>query len=218
MPVRRRERLTYAEAQRALYIDFEGRKDAPPVLLGCLRRAGSGDEPTLWQAVLDPSFAPLAEADGILSLSLTDAVERIVRRAKVNDRLIVSWSEHELRVVQAGCPDDLFARFERRFVNARHVAARWARLYQGERRPDENSLSEYLALIGYGVPAGAGPGRVGETIGIISNALAKGQGVAGLTTGQGLRWRQLRDHNAHDCAGMKRVCLRAARELETAAD
>src|SRR5258705_9621249 len=31
--------LTPEEARRALYIDFEGQKDQPPVLLGCTRRS-----------------------------------------------------------------------------------------------------------------------------------------------------------------------------------
>ena len=39
--------LTEAEALRALYVDFEGEKDRPPVLLGVHRRGlnGKGDGP-----------------------------------------------------------------------------------------------------------------------------------------------------------------------------
>jgi hypothetical protein len=39
------KRLSTAEALRALYIDFEGQKDQPPVLLGVLRRGGKGSTP-----------------------------------------------------------------------------------------------------------------------------------------------------------------------------
>jgi hypothetical protein len=52
-------RLSASEALRALYIDFEGEKDRPPVLLGTLRRGGRGREPFVRQAVLDPLFGPL---------------------------------------------------------------------------------------------------------------------------------------------------------------
>ena len=96
----RKNRLTSAEARRALYIDFEGRKDTAPVLLGCAHRAGKGAKPFVWQAVTDPLFEPLTRADDhIESLMLPDAVERILQRAEAKDRLIVAWSEHELDVV-----------------------------------------------------------------------------------------------------------------------
>src|SRR3954447_10117756 len=41
----RSDRLTEDEARHALYVDFEGRIDQPPVLLGCARRPGRGADP-----------------------------------------------------------------------------------------------------------------------------------------------------------------------------
>ncbi len=41
------KRLTAAEALRALYIDFEGGRGKPPVLLGILRRGRKGTEPSV---------------------------------------------------------------------------------------------------------------------------------------------------------------------------
>lgn len=211
----RSARLTPGEARRALYVDFEGRRGKPPVLLGCAHRPGRGETPWVWQAVVDPLFRPLANADDLPLLALPDAVERILQRAEANDAAIVAWSEHELRVVREHCPAPLVDRFERRFVNARKVAARWTSALPPEERPASQRLADYLAFIGHRVPDGAGPGQAGDAIRILGAALERGRGAAGLTHRQRLRWAQLRAHNRYDCAGMRRVCLAAARDLES---
>jgi hypothetical protein len=220
-----RNRLSSAQARRALYIDFEGRKNALPVLLGCARKASDEPAPRTWHIIVSALFAPLAKSDGLDLMSLPAAVEQVVLRAESKDRRIVAWSEHELDVVSAHCSAALTARFEACFVNARALADHWANACYPGRRPAESKLSDFLAFIGYPAPDEARPGRVGETLGILEAALArelakgpgKGRGIEGLTENQRQRWRQLRVHNAHDCAGMRQVCLRAARELEARA-
>ena len=183
------------------------------MLLGCAHRAGGGATPWVWQAVTDPLFEPLTEADDDIELlPLPDAVERILQRAEAKDRLIVAWTEHELKVVKTYCPQHL-ARFEARFVNARAVAEHWRNACHDGQKPKTNELADYLALIKYEVSEGAGPGRAGETIGIVGKALEKGLGLNGLTDNQLRRWRDLRTHNLHDCHGMKKVCVLAATEL-----
>jgi hypothetical protein len=209
----RKNRLTPREPRRALYIDFEGRKDAAPVLLGCAHRAGKGSQPWVWQAVTDPLFEPLTRADDDIELlSLPDAVERIVQRAEARDRLIVAWSEHELDVVKDHAPQHL-DRFEARFVNARTFAVYWRNACHAGRKPATNDLPAFLALIEYDLPVGAGPGRAGDTIRIVGDALKKGHGLDGLTDNQRHRWQQLRDHNLHDCHGIKKGCVLAADEV-----
>ncbi len=205
------KRLTAEEAERALYVDFEGQTDKAPVLLGILRRRGRGDEPSVFQLVVDPEF----EAAGPALRGLRDAVEVLVLRAESGDRRIVSWSEHDLEVVRRMRDEnpDLVARFERRYVNALAVAKRWAtRLHQDD-KPGTGKLAGYLAMIGYRVPLAAAAGDVGDTIGALRPTLAAGRPITPL---QKERWARLRAHNQHDCAGMKMVCLRATRELDAA--
>ena len=110
------------------------------------------------------------------------------------------------------CPEKL-DRFQSRFVNARAFAVRWRNRCHAGKKPPTNSLADYLALIEYRVSEGAGPGLAGETIRIVRKALEKGRGIEGLTENQLRRWGDLREHNLHDCAGMRRVCLLAAREV-----
>jgi len=206
------KRLSAAEALRALYIDFEGGKDQPPVLLGVHRR-GKGSKPFVCQDVVDETFAGLAES----CLSLREAVEKVVRRAARRDRRIVSWSEHDLEVVRTLRDEDpgVVARFEARYANARAVAERWRNKLHGGDKPESGRLADYLALIGYPVPEEAAPGHVGETIRILRHRLEQG---LPLTVGQQERWERLVEHNRHDCAGMRQVCLRATKELEAATD
>ena len=204
--------ISPGDASRALYIDFEGEKDRAPVLLGCANRLGRGTKPWVWQGITNPLFEPLARADEIELFSLPDAVERILQRAERKDRLIVAWSEHELDVVKDYCPEKL-DRFQSRYVNARTLAVQWRNKCHAGQKPPTNTLPDYLVLIAYEVSQGARPGRAGETIRIVRKALQTGHGIQGLTENQLRRWRDLREHNLHDCAGLRAVCLEAAREV-----
>lgn len=202
-------RLSACEAQDALYVDFEGAKDQPPVLLGTLRRRGRGEEPFVHQEVLDPLFAQM----GPPYLPFRQAISKLVVRAEARDRRIVAWTEHELEVVRRLCVDDpeLVARFEARYANARAVARRWVNRCRPDEPPADGTLGAHLKLIGYEVPVDAEPGHVGDTIRAITRTLAGGRLP---TQAQGDRWSRLLRHNAHDCAGMRDVCILATRDLD----
>ena len=202
------KRLTAAEALRALYIDFEGGKDQPPVLLGVHRR-GRGASPYVQQDVVDEAFAGLVPR----YLPLRDCVENTVRRAEHGDRRIVSWSEHDLNVVRTLADEDpeLVARFEARYANARAFAEYWRNKLHDRDKPEQGRLADYQVLIGYPVPDDAEPGHVGDTIRDLRPRLERG---LPLTASQLARWDRLLEHNRFDCAGMRAVCLRATRELE----
>ena len=200
------KRLSAAEALSALYIDFEGRKDEPPVFLGVHRR-GDHVQPD----IVDDAFATMGES----SMSLHASVEKVVRRAEKRDVRIVSWSEHDLNVVRTlGDEDpDLVSRFEARYANARLVARRWRYWVHGGDQPDTGRLVDYLELIDYEVPDDAGPGNVGNTIRDIRDRLQRSLEP---TPGQRDRWDRLVEHNWHDCVGMRQICIVATRELEAA--
>ena len=170
---------------------------------------------SVWQAITDPVFGPIADADGLELLPVADAVERILQRAERRDRLIVAWSSHERKVIETQCPEHL-ERFDAQFVNARALAERWRNKVQTGRKPETNHLVDYLVLVGYRVPVEAGPGRVGKTIRVIRDAFERGRSVDQLTANQRQRWRDLRSHNRHDCAGMRSVCVLAADEIAAA--
>ena len=129
--------------------------------------------------------------------------------------MIVAWSQHELDVVRDFAPEHL-DRFAARYINARTLAVRWRNKCHGGERPATNTLADYLRLVGYLVPDGAGPGRAGETIGILDKAFAAGRQPNDLTENQRRRWRDLLEHNRHDCTGMRSVAVLAAEEIARA--
>jgi len=207
MPEHRLDRLSAADALRALYIDFEGNKDRPPVLLG-VHRVGRGEHPHVQQDVTDPLF------DGLVPryLPLLDAVRRVVVRAEHKGRVIVAWTQHELDVVRVhGAIDpDLVARFEQRYVNAYAVAKRWRNRLHGGDKPDEGTLYTWLALIGWPVGEAAEAGHVGTTLRSLRTTLEAGRQLSG---SQLAAWDRLVAHNHLDCVGMRRLCLAASAEL-----
>ena len=206
---RTRRRLTPDEASRALYIDFEGRKDLPPVLLGASR---FGSAHRVHQYVTDPHFAAIADAEELEVMTLGEGVERIIQRAEKHDRQIVAWTEHELDVVRRWVPEHL-DRFERRYRNALGVAKYWRNTCHETAKPSNGALVGYLDLVGYRVPEAAGVGRAAQTLDILGRAFDRGRTASQLTANQRQRWTDLRAHNAHDCAGMRQVCLTATTQI-----
>src|SRR3954451_6800193 len=182
------DRLSAADALRALYIDFEGNKDQPPVLLGVHRR-GRGDRPYVQQDVVDPLFAGLVTR----YIPLVDAIENVVRRAEHGDRRIVAWTEHELMVVRRDCASrpDVIARFTARYVNAYSVAKYWRNKLHGGAKPESGTLYAWLSLIGHEVPREAEAGHVGATLTAVRDRLARG---LLLTPGQEAGWSRLVEH------------------------
>ena len=74
-----------------------------------------------------------------------------------------------------------------------------------------------MDLIKYDVPERAGRDRTAETISRIDRALHRDPSGRFVTRDQWTRWKDVRDHNAHDCAGMRAVCIRAAADIAAAA-
>jgi hypothetical protein len=207
MASRQDKTLAPEEARRALYIDFEGRKDLPPVLLGTTHgQAGAG---RVYQYLPDERFTPLGATDDLEVLSFADSIARILQRAEKHDRLLVAWTTHELRLVRRWAPEHA-ERFEARFRNALTVAKYWRNVCHPGDRPTKGNLVNYLALVGYAVPEAAGPDRAAETIRRIDRSLERDASGRHLTADQRRRWADLRDHNRHDCAGMRAICIEAA--------
>jgi len=195
------KQMTAAEARTAFYVDFEGAKDAPPVLIGTLRKHTQ-------QYVVDSVFRPLGPG----YLELRQAVATVVTRAEKQDRRVASWSEHDLEIVRSLTKEPgLIARFEARYANGRALAARWATRMPGIEKPATGDLELYFKLIGFNVPESAGPGQVGKTVRSLRGSLEAGRQP---TEAQAQRWLDLLEHNRFDCEGMREVCIRAATDLE----
>ena len=223
--------ITPEEAERAIYIDFEGRRDREPVLLGVLyaegRRRIDHSRLVLRHDLVDRRYRPLLRAFSELGepsvhrydtdqRSLDRSIEGILQRAEHQDRLIVAWSQHELDVVWSACRNaDFVEAFGARFRDGKATAKRWLRETSPDSWPQRepvggaHKLAYYCRLVGFDVPAEFGPGVVGTGLKIIDQALDTGRSWAGFTDRQREAWRRVLGHNLFDCLGLRAVVTAA---------
>lgn len=218
--------LTPEDARRALYIDFEGRKDEPPVLLGMLYATGrSFDKIVLRHVVLNPALEPLVGAVRIEGLdryecerqTMKQVVADLLKRARSKSRPIVSWSQHE----QSKISEDGMTGNARRWLpewyrDAKATAKRWvyeAHPQEVQRWRDageKHRLVNYMALVGMEYPAGTEGGAIGDRINRVRHGLATRGSWESLVETQRQAWTEVVIHNAVDCLATRRVAMEAA--------
>lgn len=207
-------RISRREANRALYFDFEGRMNEAPALVGVY--AGG------WfrHFVFDAAFVPLVK-------SSRDAGERVFRRrrfaeaieqvllgpAETEDRRLIAFSEHELRVIHIAAGPGLAERVARRYLNARDFVAAWVSRDRRELREklESNALAELAAACNYEWP-GEYDLQPADAIRRLREQLARAA-----TTGKSIDrratelWARLLGYNRHDCLATKHVVRCALR-------
>lgn len=209
---RRRTPLIGAtEARRALYVDYEGSKDHPPTLLGYLV------EGTLAAGIVEPLFAPCRERYRAAHATVADhrqLLVDLVDRAEREDRLIVSWSKHDLRLMEAALGGDAehLTILGRRYRDARLTARRWKNLRHADVE-GANTLDLYRELLQLEVPERFGRGVVGKALATLRTQLAEGRGYGDLSDGAQKGWRAVVGHNRYDLEVMRSVCVSVADEL-----
>lgn len=195
--------ITPAEAQRAIYIDFEGFADAPPALLG-MTVDGRTE-----QVVLDPQLADAAHTRACRLSSLQDEVAALLARATQEGRAIVAYSQHERNVCLGFAGIDIAPVYR----DARKIAKRWANACHGGTPPGGRGLKDFLELIGHARPAHLGERKSTSRLRTVRDMLAQRRHFALLTPVVKAKWTKLLEHNAIDCEGMRALVLRAAAEL-----
>lgn len=226
-PQNARRIITPEQARRAFYVDFEGRKATPDMLLGVLWQRYRKGPPSLRHYLVDPRLAPIAEcievdaeiAEQEWEVKETrSAVEDILRLARRQKRLIVAWSQHDFGVIANGQPLSRFQRvyLVRLYRDGKETARKWVnRGVAGMRLPPgkKHALDRYQRMIGYDVPEEFGLGKTGENLGKLVEALEKRGSWDALTDRQQERAREVVGHNFCDLEGMREIVIRAAEEL-----
>ena len=136
--------------QPLVYIDFEGRKEKPPVLLGELWKDGDREE--FFQSILDEQLATARVARRHLKVdALEVVVRRLLDRARRENRLIVAWSNHEKEMIRkfAELTDPELSVLESCYVNAIRPARPWRRALVPEWHPEEETLKGYFAATAF---------------------------------------------------------------------
>lgn len=208
---RRAPLLGVTEARRALYVDYEGSKDRLPTLLGYLV------EDTLAAGIVEPLFAPCHERYRATHATFADhrqLLASLIDRAEREDRLIVSWSKHDLRLMEDVLRGDAerLSILGRRYRDARLTARRWKNLMHADVEAP-NTLDLYRELLQLDVPERFGRGVVGKALATLRLQLAEGRGYGDLSDGAKHRWRAIVGHNRYDLEVMRAVCMTIADDL-----
>jgi hypothetical protein len=207
-----RQLITHAEAQRTICVDYEGSKDRAPTLLGW----SIDGRPTGW--IVEPCFHTCAGRWGASRTTPADhapELGRLLERAEHEDRLVISWTQHDLRLMQLALAADArrLTILDARYRDAKATATRWWWTKHGE-APPSGALSAYLQKLRFHVPIHYGPGRVGDHLRALRPRLEAGDTWATLHPRLRERWREVVRHNEYDLEGLRFVALKASQQME----
>lgn len=197
--------MSALEAERAIYLDFEGFEDQTPSLLGIL----IGD--WLEQDVFDPSLKLAADAKHLRLTTLDEAVDRILSMSLEQDRLIVGYSQHEKDVIRTFAQRELNGRYR----DARMIAKRWKTICHREKPIAGFGLKDFLALINYPRGGHLGEKKSTSRLKAVADMLSRKGNYAALTPVVKGKWTKLLEHNEVDCRGMRALVLLATSELDS---
>ena len=204
-------RITRREANRAIYFDFEGRKNESPALMGVY--AGG------WfrHLVFDTTMAPLVRSsrhagERVFRRRFADAIEeQLLQPAESDKRRLVAFSEHELNCIHAAVGPELASRVADRFLNARAFVAAWINRDRPDLRPqaDPATLENFATICGFDWPDeyDLQPANV---IKRLRTQLATSSRLRRSVRPASTKlWTRLLGYNRYDCLAMKHVVLHA---------
>ena len=208
--------LTVEEAASAFYVDFEGRQDEAPVLLGIL--SPIGDELRFRQTVLDERFRSAADAKGLPVEDIGKAIDALAGEIDASAACVVAWSTHEWDVFGRYGSDDARSVLRKAYRNGIPLAKRWRAAFSPDWMPPKSkipsrgrhSLAAYMARLGYEVPTAFGPNNTGQRLKTVTEMLEARGDYSHLTPTVKGKWTKVLRHNEYDCRGMRWVCTEAS--------
>lgn len=196
-----RRKLDQQEVGRAIYFDYEGNTKRAPTLLGW-RIDGQNSA-----AIIEPAFSTCAERFRAKDVALQDhawLARRLIELADKEDRLLVSWSEHDLKQMSSVLDPSWQDRLIGRYRNAIPTARAWHYKTLGV-SCREATLDYFSGLAGFQVPEKFGQGIVGEGLRLIREQIENGRSYADLTPRAGASWVAIVKHNRYDLEAMEFV-------------
>lgn len=210
-PVTRLSPITAEQAQRGIYVDFEGNIDEPPSLLG-IRCDGRTR-----QVIVEPALASFSELSNarytVEVLSLSEALAGLREQATAEKRLIMGFTTHEVSVVDQFCRDEDIAEwFILTYVNVKKHIDRWIRSQVAAGQvpePEDRSLFSSMAVIGMAYKPGTGPGVVGKNLRRMREQLDRHGTAAATSKGTRQHWWKILSHNSTDLEATQLLLERA---------
>lgn len=207
-------KLSTSEADRALYIDFEGTMTDPASFLG-IACAGEWEvivvEEALW-----PTVSHGARGGSVRRATIGEALTELRDRAEREGRSIVAWSTRELDEIRASLPESSPEIFwwQENLINALPIAKRWAKrnsvpiraipsTHGG--RENRYSLTGFMEAVEFQVPRNLGTGNSAQRIRHVRTQLTQRGSFGALTPTTKGKWSRGLQHNRYDCLGLAAV-------------
>lgn len=209
--------LTVEEAKRGIYIDFEGLKRdgdnklPQPHMLGAWSKEGRGVV-----FLLRDWFKPMVGSPIIKKrwgecqiTCMNTAMTQLIQRSEIENRLLLSYSEHELRVINKYCDSGVATRFKAHYFDVRPMIKNWRNKFHGGKKPEGNTLKGYFDLIGYSHNPELDV-KPATDLRAIEKAATKTKSWRRFDSIIRNKWTSLVIYNFHDCKGMFKLTKKAA--------
>lgn len=218
--------LTPEQADRAIYFDFEGCKNEAPSLLGWSYLTDDRKTEYVCQSVIEPLLwsaagAKIPHTAGNCCcdrISFDEAVRFLFNRAQDEDRLLVSWSTHDLTMIEEHVTDkQLLLQIGSRYRNALPTARHWLRKIHPEVELPTgfgggHTLTAYAQIMNLHIPVKYGTNVAAHGIRTMRAVFASGRTYTTSSKTERDNWKALLGHNRLDCKYAREIVTRAARE------
>jgi hypothetical protein len=206
--------LSIEDAQRGVYIDFEGSR-TEPALLGTVFFDKDQRTVVYLHYILDEALWPACPLEpGCTPSTIIRAAASLLGHS-IDRRSIYAWSEYEAQRLQELLADSPMASVADLVVNARPIAEEWKKrrhphhFSHGLPKGQRNALSDYLDLIGYDRYSDAAD-KPAEGITEMLRALRRDD--RRVSESVRAAWRATLHRNFDDCDGLRELMVRVAAE------
>ena len=207
--------LASDEVERAIFVDYEAsiRPKSKPTLLGVMVDSG------LVAYIVDPLFAKHCanrfKAKPAVAGNHKLTVLQLVKRAAKERRVIVSWSQYDLRLMLAQLVDhpEERALLLEHYRNAIYTSRRW----HSKKYPKQkwrNKLAMVAKLLNFKIPEQYGSGLVTDSLELVRKELKLTQSYGALQPETKKAWRTVVKHNQWDLKAMADVLQKQTMYLE----
>jgi hypothetical protein len=192
-PSHRSASLTPSEADRAIYIDFEGFTDRSPDLVGILC------EENFKQVVLKRLLVSTSSSGSTSFQPIQSILRELKSRAESENRKIIAFSEHEADVARRFANVDLLPMYK----NARIIARRLSSVLSEHRYTNCRTLTDFLDLVNFQYPQHIGQGLATTRLRIVQESIRHYGAYERWPEAVKREWRYLLEYNRLDCEGLK---------------
>ena len=190
--------ITKQDAERAIYIDFEGFEAREPSLIGV------SIDSHFEQVILSISLRSAAKAKGLAIRDGKEYLNELFNLAIKENRKIVAFSSHE----KEQCHKWYGLNISQVYVNANLIAKAWYRKTYPLPREKITGLKDYLKLIGVYRGDYLGVRQTTQRIKAVEDMLERKGEYELLTRVNKAKWTKLLEHNKIDVEGMKSLVLK----------